>query len=79
MKTLSEVRRDMTRMESTLSRRPCAQCGEPTLIATLSEYGTSCYSCHTAYCQERPTQPTRSKAAEKVRAEITAAGRRLPK
>lgn len=39
------------------SRLPCHLCGEPTLHATLTQYGARCYPCYERWCAEPQTGP----------------------
>jgi hypothetical protein len=53
------------------------RCGTSTLRTTLSDYGR-CFPCFQAYCREPSYDRGRSKAAERIRAEIAAMGRKVP-
>jgi hypothetical protein len=56
----------------------CLDCRTPQSPATLSSYGKRCFACFKAHCREPLPQVGRSKAAERIRAEIVSTGRKLP-
>ena len=56
----------------------CLRCGEPTPADTLAMHGGRCYPCFRADCRAPLPQVGRSKAAERIRAEIQAMGKRVP-
>lgn len=55
-------------------RLPCHKCAEPTLLATLSQYGGQCFECFELYCTEIQDKPKRLSDEEKreVRARFAA-------
>lgn len=56
----------------------CVACKAPVKRATLADFGGRCFGCFAAYRREKAPAPPRSKAAERIRAEIAAMGRRVP-
>lgn len=56
----------------------CSLCRAPTPTKTLSDFGKRCFPCYQAYCREPSYDRGRSKAAERIRAEIAAMGRKVP-
>lgn len=38
-------------------RLPCAWCKEPTLVATLTQYGARCFRCYEASCRTQQPSP----------------------
>lgn len=56
----------------------CLICRAPTPTKTLSDFGARCFPCYQAYCREPQSKPDRSRAAERIRAEIAAMGRKVP-
>jgi hypothetical protein len=76
MSNIAEIRRSTA--EKLGSPANCNRCGTSAAWATLSLYGGMCGHCYAAYCREPYHYHERSKAAERIRAEIAAAGRRVP-
>ncbi len=58
--------------------RACLVCGTAADGITLSMFGARCFPCYQAYRREPLVPPPRSKAAERIRAEIAAMGKGLP-
>lgn len=72
-------KRTAEKMAGDERRMACMTCGESTTIETLSSFGARCFPCYQAYCREPFQQRPRSPAAERIRAEIAAAGKELPR
>ena len=70
------VRKELAQQHDT--NRGCRTCQAGAPHATLSDYGGLCFPCFQAYCREPSYDRGRSKAAERIRAEIAAMGRKVP-
>jgi hypothetical protein len=51
-------------------RLPCRNCAEPTLTATLSQYGALCFTCYEACCAEGSTQRPVKRLTDKEKAAV---------
>ncbi len=76
MSAYTDARR---RTAEKMGNRPdgaCMVCGNAASNATLSDFGARCFPCYQAYCREPSYDRGRSRAAERIRAEIAAMGRK---
>lgn len=77
--SFAKVKRELANQAEHQDLLPCMSCGEPTKRETLTDFGARCFPCFKAYCREPQVKPPRSAMAERIRAEIAAAGKWVPR